>query len=84
MSEVSEQLARQHAQTLRAQQSEATPEQICAERIAEQQLRIKQVMKQRTSPSLLLLRKYMLTHVHTSHENCGAIDCMHGIQRTWH
>ena len=66
MSEVSEQLARQHAQTLRAQQSEATPEQICAERIAEQQLRIKQVMKQRTSvdPSLLLLLRKVHVNTH--------------------
>ena len=65
LSEVSEQLARQHAQTLRAQQSEASPEQICAERIAEQQLRIKQVMKPRTSIPFLLL----LFTLHTSHEN---------------
>ena len=65
LSEVSEQLARQHAQTLRAQQSEASPEQICAERIAEQQLRIKQVMKPRTSILFLLL----LFTLHTSHEN---------------
>ena len=64
LSEVSEQLACQHAQMLRAQQSEATPEQICAERIAEQQLRIKQVMKQRTSLSLLLLLRKVHTYTH--------------------
>lgn len=46
LSRVSEQLACQHVKVLRIQQSEGTTEQICAERIAEQQLRIKQVLWQ--------------------------------------
>ena len=50
LSHVEEQLAQQHSQVRTAQQNQAaTPEQICAERIAEQHLRIKQVTRDTTS-----------------------------------
>ncbi len=41
--QIGEQLASQHMRVLGTQQGGATAEQLCAERIAEQQLRIKQV-----------------------------------------